>query len=561
MSRKAPEIIEVDIQRLEELLQRAESNTLRDDDTELMRQIFTSYRGLFQIVGDKNTTISRLRKWMFGDATETSQNVRGEPREGSNALGTDPPDTGTVSGKSAEAESGESESNQAENSAKSPAGHGRHGADEYSGGDQVDIKHPKHSPGETCPDCGRGTLYEKSPGVLIRFFGRAPVHATVYRMQKLRCHLCGKLFTAPTPAGIGIEKYDHTVASMIGLLKYGSGMPFNRLERLQGNSEIPLAASTQWDIVHAAAPLLIPAFEELIRQAAQGEVLHNDDTTVRILELMGERFRKNPPADDTRDFGRTGLFTSGVVATRSGWRLSLFFSGRRHAGENLSDVLQHRAQELETPVQMCDALARNLPKELATILANCLAHGRRNFVELHDRFPDTCRFVIESFRVIYHNDKIARDTEMSAEARLELHQTQSKPTMDKLHSWLESQFDDKVVEPNSALGEAINYLLKRWEPLTLFLRTAGAPLDNNVCERALKRAIMHRKNAMFYKTRNGARVGDMYMSLIHTCELNGVNAFDYLNQLQLNADAVTESPEHWMPWNYLTNSQSVSDAA
>ncbi|MBL8820677.1 MAG: transposase [Planctomyces sp.] len=123
------------------------------------------------------------------------------------------------------------------------------------------------------------------------------------------------------------------------------------------------------------------------------------------------------------------------------------------------------------------------------------------------------------------------------------------------------KFNDKLVEPNSALGEAINHLPKRWEPLTLFLRTAGAPLDNNVCERALKRAIMHRKNALFYKTRNGARVGDMYMSLIHTCELNGVNAFDYLNQVQLNADAVTESPERWMPWNYLTNSQNVSDAA
>ena len=117
--------------------------------------------------------------------------------------------------------------------------------------------------------------------------------------------------------------------------------------------------------------------------------------------------------------------------------------------------------------------------------------------------------------------------------------------MDKLHEWLQRQLDEKWVEPNSALGEAMNYLLVRWERLTLFLRKAGAPLDSNICERALKKAILHRKNAMFYKTRNGARVGDMYMSLIYTCELNGANAFDYLNQLQRHASDVAEHPDRW----------------
>ena len=260
----------------------------------------------------------------------------------------------------------------------------------------------------------------------------------------------------------------------------------NRLRRLQGSCEIPLAASTQWDIVDAASWLIAPAYEELIRQAAQGEVVYNDDTTVRILELMGERARKTPPPDDEHDPKRTGLFTSGVVATRAGVRIALFFSGRQHAGENLSDVLQHRAAELAAPIQMCDGLARNLPGELDTILANCLAHGRRNFVELLDRFPDECRHVIESFKVIYHNDKVAREEALSAEARLAYHQTHSRQTMEDLQAWLQRQFDEKLVEPNSALGDAINSLLKRWHRFTLFLRQAGAPLDNNICERALK---------------------------------------------------------------------------
>jgi hypothetical protein len=118
---------------------------------------------------------------------------------------------------------------------------------------------------------------------------------------------------------------------------------------------------------------------------------------------------------------------------------------------------------------------------------------------------------------------------------------------------LQRQFDEKLVEPNSALGEAISYLLKRWDALTLFLRKAGAPLDNNTCEQALKKAILHRKGSLFYRSRNGARVGDIYMTLIHTCELNGANPLDYLNQLQLHAADVAQHPDQWMPWNYRDN--------
>jgi transposase len=122
--------------------------------------------------------------------------------------------------------------------------------------------------------------------------------------------------------------------------------------------------------------------------------------------------------------------------------------------------------------------------------------------------------------------------------------------MDKLYVWLQAQFDESKVEPNSGLGIAIRYVLRHWYPLTLFLRQPGAPLDSNIVERALKKAILHRKNSQFYKTKNGAEVGDLFMSLIHTCELNGANPFNYLIELQKHASELAKNPAAWMPWNY-----------
>ena len=210
---------------------------------------------------------------------------------------------------------------------------------------------------------------------------------------------------------------------------------------------------------------------------------------------------------------------------------------------------------------MCDALSRNMPEDLQVIVSNCLAHGRRKFVDIYDHFPQECRRVIEAFKVVYHNDKVARQQGLSDEARLSHHQSHSQGAMDGLQTWLEQQLEDKLVEPNSGLGEAINYLLRRWDSLTLFLRKAGAPLDNNLCERALKKSILHRKNSMFYKTRRGALVGDVYMSLIYSCELAGVNVLDYLNQLQLHAADVAAQPDRWLPWNYSENLLVKTDAA
>jgi transposase len=547
----APEIIEVDPRQLEDVLRRVEE-ALDETDATLIRQVFQSYVYVTELVEDKKTSIRRLRELLFGQRTEKTAAVVGRPTDKPEAT----PPTGaaadTVSAPGEPASDAEKKADT--DAAPAPPGHGRNGADAYTGATRIEVPHPSLKAGDPCPACKDGTVYEKAPGVLVRITGQPPLTATIYELQKLRCHLCGQVFTAPTPAEAGDRKYDATAGSMIALLKYGSGLPFNRLAGLQGYLEIPLPASTQWDIVAAVAAILAPAFAELIRQAAQGDVLHNDDTTVKILALMGERGQQDAAVDGAEEATdaeqRTGLFTTGVVALCDGHRVALFFSGRRHAGENLAEVLKLRAAELSAPIQMCDALSRNLPGELRTIVANCLAHARRQFVDVYDRFPEECGYLLEALAVVYRNDASARERQLSPQERLRFHQQESQPTMQQLHEWLKRQLEDKLTEPNSALGGAIRYMLNHWEKLTLFLRQAGAPLDNNVCERALKKAILHRKNALFYKTANGAHVGDLFMSLIYTCQLNEVNPFDYLTQLQEHAEAVAANPQRWMPWNY-----------
>ena len=428
-------------------------------------------------------------------------------------------------------------------SKEKPKGHRRNSASSYTGAKKVAVPHLTLHSGDHCPGCEKGKVYpQKEPRTLVRIVGQAPLAATAYELDRLRCNLCGEVFTAPEPEGVGPEKYDETTAAMIALLKYGSGMPFYRLEKLEHLPGIPLPASTQWEIAEEAAEVIKAAPDELIRQAAQGEVLHNDDTGMRVLRMARE------PSDD-----RTGVFTSGIVSTKQGQRIALYFTGRQHAGENLRDVLVHRAQALAAPVQMSDALSRNtsaLPEGVGILVANCLAHGRRQFVEVAANFPEACRYVLETLGEVYKYEAEARAAKLPPQERLLFHQQHSEPLMKTLQDGMQAQFAQHLVEPHSGLGKAITYFLRHWKGLTAFLRDAGAPLDNNICERALKRAVLHRKNALFYRTLHGSEVGDLFMSLIHTCELADANPFDYLAELQRHARELDTNPSEWMPWNY-----------
>ncbi len=517
----APEIVTLSPAQLEELLAKL-AGLLPGEICQLVEKLLRTLQWLMGAIEAKDTTIGRLARLVFGAKTEKTSQLFPRP----------PPASSQTTAAAA---------------APQPKhkGHGRTAAADYTGAKRVKVPHPQLRSGDLCPDCKQGKLYVlKQPAQIVRITAQALFAATRFELEKLRCKLCGRLFTAPAPPEAGLGKYDLGVGPMLGYLRFGGGLPHYRLDRMQTDLRVRLPASTQWELMAQAGHALEPVHEALITLAAQGKLIHNDDTTMRVQSLAKEA---GPTAEGQE---RTGVFTTSLISEVEGHTIALFVTGHRHAGENLDQLLARRAADSPPPIQMCDALSRNPAKEFQSVLANCLSHGRRQFADIAQNFPQECQHVLESLGEVYKHDAQAKELGLSPEARLLFHQQHSQKIMNELHQWMSQRLEQKVVEPNSGLGQAFSYMLRHWSPLTLFLRQAGAPLDNNICERALKMAILHRKNSLGYKTQNGARLGDRFMSLIHTCRLCAANPLDYLNVLQRHAKEALDQPAQWLPWNY-----------
>jgi transposase len=482
--------IEIDLGELDEVVKAAKERALSEEEHRILK--------------DAQEIISRLQP--------------NQTDESSSALNGDPP-------------SGEK---------KPRKGSGRRPRSDFPSAATVEVSHPEHKSGDVC-HCGKGKLYCLKRPLYHRYFrGQTPLQVTIYLREQLRCNSCEEVFTAPLPDGVGPGSYDASARSTFAHSKYGLGLPMYRQALQYAAMGTPVSVAVIYAEIAAAVPLLQPVCDHLKQLAAQGTVAYFDDTSMPILNFERE------PNDD-----RTGLQTTGIVSEYQDYKIALFLTGRNHAGENRKVLLDDRPPDLPKLIQMSDALSANFAYiQEDELIALCLAHGRRNFVKIINSFPDECRLVINALALIYHNDSVCRENGYSPEQRLVHHQTTSKPIMDDLKTWLDKQIVGKRVEPNNPLGKAIQYLRNHWEGLTLFLREPSAPLDSNAVERILKKVVLHRKNSLFYKTAEGAKVGDIYMTLIVTCQLNKANPHHYLTELQYNHAAVEANPEDWLPWNY-----------
>ena len=558
--RNEPEQIELTEHDIKALHERIASQNLTEEDIILFGKVLHFFVWVQLKLSKFQITVHKLRSIMFGGKTEKrNRSKKDKDNKPSPDINTENfSDISPSSNIDAELEQKSADDvqlnvNQSACDAlekKVVKGHGRHGVTAYNPDETITYSHQTLKVGDLCPTLCGGRLYEPEPGGVIRVKGQSCAHVIKFIFNKLRCALCGDTFNPEIPSDFPKDKYDAYFKSIIAVEKYFCAVPFYRQEQYQQLMNFPLPDSTQFDLTEQVADCAYPvigAFEQL---AANGEIAHNDDTTVKILDVM--KANKDDP-----DKERTGMFTSCIFAYTGIYKICLYYSGTLHAGENFTRILSMRDKSLPPIIQMCDALSANVSSEFKTILCNCLLHGRRKFTDIDAFFPQECAFVIDQLALVYKYDDEAKKQNMTAKQRLAHHQEFSELVMDKLKVWLRKQIDEHLVEPNSALGAAIKYMERHWEKLTRFLSVEGAPLDNNVVERALKLAIRIRKTSMFHRTRHGAAIASILLSLIYTCKLSSKNPIYYLTALQENKSRVFKNPHDWLPWNYESTLSSL----
>lgn len=394
------------------------------------------------------------------------------------------------------------------------------------------------------------------PAILIRREGQASITARAFERERLRCSSCQDVFTAPLPEGVPDERFAPSADAVIAVNRYLAGLPFNRQAFLQKLSGLPLPASVQFERCEVLANRVDPVYRLLLELAAASDVIHTDDTSVRILTLRAEieaERKANPKSTQ-----RTGLFTTGMVAKAAaptdGPRIAIYLSGRKHAGENSAELLSRRPEGLDPPIRVGDASSNNRVGKVTCVEAGCWFHARRPFVVLERIFPEQAGHVLDRIRELYAIDASTRGK--TPAERLLVHQQLSEPMLDALEAWIRAQYDERLVEPNSSLSSALEYLLNHWQHLTEVTRTAGVPLDNNESERILKTAARSRKNSLFFRNEIGALIGDVLASVVQTCVLNDVNPIAYLTSVGRSPEAARRAPAEWLPWHWAAREAS-----
>jgi transposase len=549
------ETAEVDLEVVRGIIAKA-SEALDASEAKILSGLLDSHLEVLRLLREKGSTIQRLRRLFNLSKSERLAVVTNDSANGRSPAG--PDSEGAPSPEEAEVADGVDEANtEAQHSEAPPKPKprtregGRRSASDYQG-PETSVPHADLRAGDTCTACERGKLYPFRTVVHVVIRGQAPLQAKKFNLEVLRCNTCGETFTAEPPAEAKGPKYRASAVAILAALHYTFGMPFNRQEDLQKQLGVPVASSTQWKLMNESEPIVRPVYEALEQHAAASRTIHVDDTYLRLLHpSMGVVLRRQlEPVDP----GRTGQFTTGMLAIdRMGNEVALIVTGQGHAGENLIRLMQQRPPTLPPPIIMSDALSRNtsgLAGVLAVYSAYCLAHARRGVVDEIENYPEEARHVLNELAEVFHHDKTARELELSGRARKNFHRKHSWSIIKRLKRWIHERFETRQVEPNSDMGKALKYIIKHWKKLTLFLRQPDAPLTNNACERLLKMAIRYRKNSYFYNSQRGAEVGDTFMALTYTANLNGKNPVHYLTSLLEHPEAVAANPKAWLPWNY-----------
>lgn len=528
-AKELPIVIEKSQEEVEQIIALVHSSNLPEGTKPFVIGCINLASWIPRALIEHKITVSNLKRLIFGKGDKATKQQDKSPKTEQNNTAPEAPVP--------------SASNDESHESKESKGHGRLPHTAYINASEHTIPLESLRSGQSCPHLCGGKLYSINPGILINIKGQNLASVDKYWIEKLRCALCNEVFSANIPTHVHQEKYHPSFKAILALQKYYMAMPFHRQEHVQSLIGFPIPSSTQWQLMEELAGCALLVFPTLEILAANGSLIHNDDTVLRIVDTIRHN-RQNP------DKKRTGMYTTGILAQNGAHKIALFYNSQRHSGENMERLLNKRQKNNGVVIQMCDALSHNIPETHDTIVCNCLSHGFRKFDELQAFYPEHCLPIMKWLSIPFKRDEESKQLGHDEEQRLVYHQRHSLPAMLEAKEYMESLLSSKQVEPNESLGKAIKYMLRHWEKLTRFLQIPGAPIHNNDMERGLKIPIRGRNTWLFYKTEYGAMVGGVLTSIIYTCELSGINPFEYLIALQVYKDQIVKEPKAWLPWNY-----------
>jgi hypothetical protein len=529
MVAKIVKVKDIDQQELEALIERVEEAiehdlALSSDDLSLLLSAIQTLASLQGQLESKDVTLHKLKKLLgMIPSSEKRHRTNGESNTTRNR-------------------SSKSKKNRSPRPKAKPA-------------EVVHHKHQSLKKGDPCPkaDCDKGKLYPYRPSTLLRITAHAPYEAVKHVVESLRCNLCNEVFSASLPKevlqdGASNQQYGYSARALMSLNKFFSGQGYYHQGNLSGLMGQRISASTNFDQCEYLANDATPIIYQLKKEAAAANHFLGDDTRHRILEQQPE---ERPNRNGKGKRLRTGIYSSCLIArTQADHEIVLFDTSLGHFGEFLDSVLKYRPPDLPKPSLMTDALSSNKPTMAPVNAGLCNAHGRRQFSDVEEHFPQEVDYVLEQYGLIWDNEDEAQAKGFNEQQRLAYHKEHSLVVMASLKDWCEEQKTAADFEEHSGLGKAINYFLKHYPGLTAFCRIPGVPLDNNRTEETLKMVIRGRKSYHFFKTANGAGVANVHTSLIATAWRAGINVYEYLIDIQRYKDQVKENPAAWVPYRY-----------
>ena len=530
-------------------------------DIDLILNIVQSYAHMLEKLKGHNVTVNHLRKELgIKPRRESLKELSKDLKETQNfaadsefTLDDAPLEENAVQDEPVPKNDNDRSSKKTSSDSKPSKRNGKRTAEDFEKAETQHHSLAHISSGDNCSHCIRGRFYKYEPAQFIRITGQAPLQATQHLSERMRCNACGIYETASLPAevladGDPGQMYGYSARSVMAIHKFLAGHPYHRQESLSEILGCPVAASTAFEQCEKLADSIKSIHTSLLTNASTAYHYNIDDTRNRILNAEPKLIDKRNGKGQNL---RTAVYTSALIATLIDEKpIAIYKTNIGHAGELIDSVLINRPLGLPAPLVMSDALSWNKPSVRDVVHSLCMVHSRRQFCAIFEEDSAACSDIIAKMDKFFDFDREAKTKGLDADARLSWHRKHSLPLMEEMQASFMASLESKEVEANCNLGSAMKYFLKHYDGLVKFCEVPGARLHNNLVEGIIRMVVLGRKNAFFYKTSVGAAVADVIMSVGVTAQLNGINVFDYFNDLQRYSEQVKIDVDAWLPWHY-----------